>query len=107
MPRNQATLLCHHGHGLTHYDLIVARGQSCPTWRMEYVRRQWVWSPAAAHRRYYLHFCGPVRGGRGTVKPVWRGLITWSRSNWRFGPWDFRRLGLRVVPLTQIPRLCD
>jgi hypothetical protein len=107
MPRHQATLVRHCGYGPTHYDLIAAAGPRCPTWRMVQERGRWHWTPAAAHRRYYLHFSGPVSGNRGTVKPVWRGMLTWSRSTWKFGHWSFRRCGLRVVPHFNFRRLSD
>ena len=63
----------HSGLGPTHYDLMLADGDSLATWRLPDAPAGL--SPGgsmpaerlAPHRRKYLDYEGPVSGGRGRV----------------------------------------
>lgn len=72
-----ACLLRHRGHGPTHLDLVLADGAACPTLRLD--GRRWRWQPP--HRRRYLGWAGPIAGGRGSIRIIWRGQARIRRHN--------------------------
>ena len=66
-------ILAHSGHGPTHYDLMLADGDSLATWQLPAPVAE---LPTGAtvrarklpdHRMAYLTYEGPVSGGRGHV----------------------------------------
>ncbi len=71
--RSRFVIQIHTGHGPTHYDLMVRRGDALATW-------QFADDPRAAdrgglaceriadHRLAYLDYEGPVSRGRGEVR---------------------------------------
>ena len=83
----------HSGHGPTHYDLMLERGEALATWRLSE-------SPTglgpgdslpaerlADHRAEYLTYEGPVSRGRGRVNRLDRGpfdLIEAGENRWEF-----------------------
>jgi len=90
----------HSGHGATHYDLMLERGESLVTWRLG--RAPTVLAPGEAlpaealpdHRRAYLTYEGPVSGGRGEVTRLDGGTYrTVSRDERR---WVVALAGRRV-----------
>ncbi len=59
-----------HDHPVLHWDLMLDRGDTLRTWRLEQEPQAGVDVVAVAiadHRRAYLDYEGPVSGGRGSV----------------------------------------
>jgi hypothetical protein len=68
MPR---FVILEHDHPFLHWDLMLERGPSLRTWRL--LAQPQLGQTIAAeasfdHRPVYLHYEGPVSGGRGQVK---------------------------------------
>ena len=89
-----ASLLRHVGHGPTHFDLVIGYGKQCPTAKLHLKFGVLAGFWQAPHRRRYLSYRGPVRGGRGSVQQVWQGQVWWHR-----GPrgWQIHAPGLGCI----------
>lgn len=85
-------ILVHSGHGPSHFDFMLSRGQTLATWQLarsplELAAGQSL--PArklADHRPAYLTYEGPVSGGRGEVRRQEEGtyeLLTEGAEEWR------------------------
>jgi len=66
----------HTGHGRKHYDLMLSHAEALATWQLPASPAELAPGedlPAARladHRRAYLTYEGPVRGGRGAVRRI-------------------------------------
>ncbi len=83
----------HSGQGELHYDLMLSQGDVLATWQLQQSPEEMVIGrsiPARKlpdHRKAYLTYQGPVRGGRGEVAMLDEGgyeLLTKSPHRWEF-----------------------
>jgi len=78
---------CHTGFGPTHYDLMLADGESLATWQLPNPPTELAPGesmPAkrlGPHRTAYLDYEGPVSGGRGRVDMFDKGLCRRLRAD--------------------------
>lgn len=68
-------MLVHRAHGPLHCDVIIGVGAKCPTWSLSRERSGWRVIRKPDHRRRYLTWCGPLKGGRGVVHVLGRGWV--------------------------------
>ncbi|MDA3962069.1 MAG: hypothetical protein PF961_14855 [Planctomycetota bacterium] len=80
MRRLPASLLLHSGHGALHLDLLLGTAPRCETMAIDLCGARWRWRQQAPHRRRYLHYRGPVSGGRGRVRQLWHGMAVAVRG---------------------------
>jgi hypothetical protein len=97
----EAALLLHRDpRSGPHLDLVLGRGAPCPTLSLRRCPHGWSGGWIAPHRRAWLTRSGPVSGGRGGARRLWRGPARWRRipGGWRVelpGAWAALR-GKRV-----------
>ena len=77
MPR---FVLLEHDHPAPHLDLLLEDGGALLAWRLDEVPPDGGAVAAARnfdHRLVYLDYEGPISGGRGRVRRLDRGELTW------------------------------
>jgi hypothetical protein len=70
-----------HDHPAPHWDLFLEAGAVLRSWRLPVPfdpDRPVPAEPAADHRLLYLDYEGPVSGGRGSVRRIDTGAVTWE-----------------------------
>ena len=73
-----------HDHPFLHWDLMLESGERLRTWRLREVPDPETLVRAEAladHRLLYLHYEGPVSGGRGQVRRWDSGSYTLTAEN--------------------------
>jgi len=92
-----------------HYDLMIESGESLATWRLDRLPADLPAGesiPAAAladHRRFFLHYQGPLRCGRGSVRIADAGCCRFLDR--REGCWIVELLGESVKGVFSLTRL--
>ena len=104
-------ILAHSGQGPTHYDLMLARGDSLATWQLPSPVAEMVTGATVRakklpdHRTWYLTYEGPLSGGRGRVRRLDAGTCEHIHA----GPdlWLVSLDGLTGRNLLELRRLTD
>ena len=81
-PWHRGAVLLHGGVTNPHCDIVIAGPRRCLTlsmWPMNGSEAakatQPYWFMNWPHRRRYLHYSGPIDGGRGWVRQLWSGAL--------------------------------